>query len=158
VDQNGGKWRAMFRGFSHHTLDAKGRLIIPARFRDVIRVGGGDAVMITRMDRCLFVYSLEGWVKVEHKLLSMADMSENMRRIRRYFVGGAFECGLDKQGRVLIPPSLRNYAELEKDIVLVGMLDRFEIWSNERWLKADQAVEDDLQKGVVREEIRSLGF
>jgi MraZ protein len=148
----------MFRGSSIHTLDPKGRLIIPARFRDVIRVGGGDAVMITRMDKSLFGYTLEGWGKVEERILSMADMSENMRRIRRYFVGGAFDCNLDKQGRVLIPPTLRGYAELEKDIVLVGLLDHFEVWSKDNWEKENEQMEIDLQKGVVHEEIARLGL
>ncbi len=114
--------------------------------------------MITRMDKSLFGYTLKGWGKVEERILSMADMSENMRRIRRYFVGGAFDCNLDKQGRVLIPPTLRGYAELEKDIVLVGLLDHFEVWSKDNWEKENEQMEIDLQKGVVHEEITRLGL
>ncbi|MEJ2040959.1 MAG: division/cell wall cluster transcriptional repressor MraZ [Desulfosarcinaceae bacterium] len=148
----------MFRGSSIHNLDPKGRIIVPARFRDVIRAGGRDAVMITRMDKSLFAYTLDGWAKIEQRILDMADMSEHMRRIRRYFVGGAFECSCDKQGRVLIPPTLRGYAELEKEIVLVGLLDHFEIWSLENWNKENEQMEIDLQKGVVHEEIARLGL
>jgi MraZ protein len=148
----------MFRGSSIHTLDSKGRMIIPARFRDVIRVGGGDALMITRMDKSLFAYTLNDWSKVEERILDLADMSEHMRRIRRYFVGGAFECSCDKQGRVLIPPTLRDYAGLEKEIVLVGLLDHFEIWSLENWNKENEQMEIDMQKGVVHEEIAKLGL
>ena len=149
---------AMFRGSSIHTLDPKGRLIVPSRFRDVIRAGGGEAVMITRMDKGLFAYTLEGWAKIEQRILDNADMSEHMRRIRRYFVGGAFECSCDKQGRVLIPPTLRTYAGLEKEIVLVGLLDHFEVWSRENWDKENEQMEIDLQKGVVHEEIAKLGL
>ena len=103
----------MFRGNSIHSLDVKGRLIIPSRFRDVIRAGGGDAVMITRMDKSLFAYTLDGWAKIEERMLNLADMGEHMRRVRRYFLGWAFDCSCDKQGRVLIPPTLREYAGLE---------------------------------------------
>ena len=148
----------MFRGSSNHTIDPKGRIIIPARFRDVIRAGGGEAVMITRMDKSLFAYALNAWRKLEDRILSLADMSEHMRRIRRYFVGGAYECSCDKQGRVLVPQPLRNYAELDRDIVLVGLLDHFEIWSLENWEKENEKMESDLQKGVVHEEIARLGL
>jgi MraZ protein len=104
----------MLRGSSTHTLDAKGRLIIPSRFRDAIRAGGGEAVMITRMDGGLVAYSLDEWGKIENRILALAEKSDAMRRFRRVFVGGAFECAYDKKGRVLVPPSLREYAHLEK--------------------------------------------
>ncbi|MCP4748957.1 MAG: division/cell wall cluster transcriptional repressor MraZ [Desulfobacteraceae bacterium] len=148
----------MFRGSSIHTIDDKGRIIIPSRFKDVIKASGRDAVMITRMDKSLFFYTLAEWNKIEERILSLADMSKNMRRIRRYFVGGAFECNCDKQGRVLIPPTLRDYAALVKEIVLVGLLDHFEIWSRENWDKENGQMEIDLQKGVVHEEIARLGL
>jgi MraZ protein len=148
----------MFRGNSFHTLDEKGRIIIPSRFRDIIRAGGGDALMVTRMDKSLLAYSLQGWSKIEERLLSLADISEHMRRIRRYLVGGAFECGCDKQGRVLIPPTLRSYANLDKEIVLVGLLDHFEIWSRDNWDNANEQMETDLQKGIVHAEIAKLGL
>ena len=148
----------MFRGTSLHSLDPKGRLIVPSRFRDIIRAGGGEAMMITRMDKGLFVYTLDGWAKFEQRILDNADKGGHMRRIRRYLVGGAFECSCDKQGRVLIPQTLREYAGLEKEIVLVGLLDHFEIWSRENWEKQNEQMEVDLQKGVVHEEIAKLGL
>ena len=149
---------SMFRGNSIHNLDDKGRLIVPSRFRDVIRAGGGDAIMITRMDKSLFAYALNGWAKIEERMLDLADMSEHMRRVRRYFLGWAFECGCDKQGRVLVPPTLREYAGLAKEVVLVGLLDHFEIWSRDNWEKENEQMETDLQNGVVREEIARLGL
>jgi MraZ protein len=148
----------MFRGSSAHTLDSKGRIIIPSRFRHVIRDGGEDAVMITRMDKSLFAYALDQWGKIEEKILTLAEKSDAMRRFRRVFVGGAFECTCDRQGRVLIPPTLREYAHLEKDIVLVGVLDHFEIWSKDNWEKENQLMESDMQKEEVRGEISRLGL
>ncbi len=148
----------MFRGSSIHSLDPKGRIIIPSRFRNVIRAGGGDAVMITRMDGSLFAYALVEWGRIEEKILALAEKSEAMRRFRRVFVGGAFECVCDKQGRVLIPPILRDYANLEKEIVLVGVLDHFEIWSKDNWEKENQLMESDMLKEEVRNEISRLGL
>ncbi len=148
----------MFRGSSTHTLDAKGRIIIPSRFRDVIRANGGEAVMITRMDKSLFAYALDEWSKIEDRILSLAEKSDAMRRFRRVFIGGAFECSCDKQARVLIPPSLREYAQLEKEIVLVGVLDHFEIWARDHWETENQLMEQDMQREEVRNEISRLGL
>ena len=148
----------MFRGSSEHTLDPKGRIIVPARFRDVIRAGGGEAVMVTRMDRSLFAYALGEWGKIEDRIMALAEKSEHMRRFRRVFVGGAFECVCDKQGRILIPPTLRAYAQLEKEIVLVGVLDHFEIWSRENWEKENELMENGMQQEGVRSEISKLGL
>jgi len=148
----------MFRGSSFHTIDAKGRMIIPARFRDVIKAGGGDGVMMTRMDLSLFAYTFEEWKKIEGKILSLAEKSEAMRRFRRVFVGGAFECNCDKQGRILVPPTLRHYAGVKKEIVLVGVLDHFEIWSRENWEAENLKMEEDMMVEGVRNEIAKLGL
>ena len=148
----------MFRGSSYHTLDAKGRLIIPARFREVIKADGHDSVMVSRMDSCLLAYPFEEWQQLETKIMSQVDKSENMRRFRRVFIGGAHECNCDKQDRILIPPTLREYAGLDKEIVLVGVLDHFEIWSREGWDSESMNLEEDLKKEEVRNEIARLGI
>ena len=148
----------MFRGSSYHTLDAKGRLIIPARFREVIRADGHDSVVVSRMDRCLLAYPFEEWQQLETRIMSQVDKSENMRRFRRVFIGGAHECNCDKQDRILIPPTLREYAGLDKEIVLVGVLDHFEIWSREGWDSESMNLEEDLKKEEVRNEIARLGI
>jgi len=148
----------MFRGSFFHTIDEKGRIIIPARFRDVIKAGGGDGVMISRMDKSLFAYSFEEWGKIENKVLALAEKSEYMRRFRRVFVGGAFECNSDKQGRILIPPILRQYSEIDRETVLVGVLDHFEIWSRENWERENTQMEEDLKIEEVRNEISLLGL
>ncbi|MFH2218657.1 MAG: division/cell wall cluster transcriptional repressor MraZ [Pseudomonadota bacterium] len=148
----------MFRGSSFHTIDSKGRLIVPARFRDTIRAGGGESLMLSGMDACLVAYTREGWAKIEAKILNMAERSETMRRFRRIFIGGASECACDKQDRILIPPNLREYAVLNKDIVLVGVLDHFEIWSRESWDTENLSLEEDMKREDVRNEIAKLGL
>ena len=148
----------MFRGTSFHSIDVKGRIIVPARFRDIIKAGGFNGVMISRMDSGLVAYTFDEWRKIEARILSLAEKSANMRRFRRVFVGGAHDCSCDKQDRILIPPILRQYAELEKEIVLVGVLDHFEIWSRQNWESENLHLEEDLQKEDVRNEIAKLGL
>lgn len=148
----------MFRGSSFHTIDSKGRIIIPARFRDIIRAGGGDGVVVTRLDKALFAYTFDEWSKIESGILSIAETSEYMRRFRRVFIGGAFDCTCDRQGRVLIPPVLRQYAELEKEIVLVGQIAHFEVWSKEKYELEVMQLEEDMKKEEVGNEIAKLGL
>ena len=148
----------MFRGSSFHNLDAKGRIIIPSRFRDVIRADGADRVMVSGMDSCLVAYTTNEWLKIEAKILALAEKNENMRRFRRVFIGGAFECNCDKQDRILIHPSLRQYAGFSKEIVLVGVLDHFEIWSRDNWDQENLTLEKDMKKEEVRNEIARLGI
>ena len=148
----------MFRGSSFHTIDAKGRIIIPARFREVIKMDGEDSVMVSRLDTCLVAYPLKDWRNLESKILSMAEKSDHMRRFRRVFIGGAFECPCDRQDRILIPPSLRQYAGLDREIVIVGVLDHFEIWSRESWDHENLNLEEDMKKEEVRNEIAKIGI
>lgn len=149
----------MFRGSSFHNLDAKGRLIIPTRFRDSLRQSSvDDALMMSKMDGALVCYNFEEWRKIEARILNMAVRSDNMRRFRRIFIGGAFECPIDKQGRVLIPPSLRDYAGLNKEVVLVGVLAHFEIWSKENWLEEHEKMQREMQDEEMRNEIATLGL
>ena len=148
----------MFRGTSFHTIDAKGRVIIPARFREIIKNGNSNSVMISRMDKGLVAYTFEEWSRIEAKVSGLEEKSETMRRFRRVFIGGAFECPCDKQDRILIPPTLREYGSLEKDIVLVGVLDHFEIWSRENWDRENGLMEKDMGDDQVRREIAQLGL
>jgi len=148
----------MFREYSYHTIDNKGRIIIPARFREIIKTNGGDKVMISRMDRCLVGYPIDDWRKLESKILSMAEKSGNIRRFRRVFIGGASECNCDKQDRILIPQALREYAKLKKEIVLVGVLDHFEIWRRDKWDLESAELDKDMQSEEVRNEIAKLGI
>lgn len=148
----------MFRGSSFHTIDDKGRIIVPTRFRDLIKNSNLNGVMVSQMDHCLVGYTIDEWIKIEDKILSLARKSEKMRRFRRVFIGGAHECACDKQERILIPPMLRQYAQLEKEIVIVGVLNHFEIWSKENWELENAVLEKDLENEDFRLEIAELGL
>ena len=120
----------MFMSEYQHNIDAKGRLFIPARFRE----GLGDSFVITKgLDGCLFVYTREEWNALEQKMKSLSFTKGSARAFLRFFFSGAAECEVDKQGRVLIPGNLREYAGLEKDTVIIGVSTRAEIWSKVRW-------------------------
>ena len=148
----------MFRGSSYHTIDAKGRIIIPSRFRELLRDGERPGVMASNMDQGLVAYPFTEWRRIEEKILALAEKSDTMRRFRRVFIGGAFECFCDRQERILIPPTLREYAKFDKEIVLVGVLDHFEIWAKESWERENTVLEQDIQREDVRNEIARLGL
>jgi len=148
----------MFRGSSNHTIDPKGRIIIPARFRDTIRSNGGNGVMVTVMDNCLFAFPFDAWYKLEEKIMSLPTTDAYMRRFRRVFIGEATKCNCDKQDRILIPPTLRQYAKLEKEIVLVGALKHFEIWSREPWEAEKLELVSDMLKEELSTKIDILGL
>ncbi|MBW1650347.1 MAG: division/cell wall cluster transcriptional repressor MraZ [Deltaproteobacteria bacterium] len=147
----------MFRGTSNHTIDYKGRIIIPSRFREQISASGG-AVMVSKLDKGLVAYTSDEWNKIETKIMYMAEKSESMRRFRRVFIGGAFECVCDKQFRILIPPTLREYAGLIREIILIGVLTHFEIRSFENWDNENKVMEQEMAEEEVRNEIAKLGL
>ena len=148
----------MFRGTSFHNVDAKGRMKIPSRFREMVKSDGSDKVIISTLDNGLVAYTPVQWQEIENKILTMAEKSDSMRRFRRFFIGGASECVCDKQDRVLIPPMLRQYANIDKEIVLVGVLDHFEIWSRKNWDNQGLMLEEDIKKEEVRNDIAKLGL
>ena len=120
----------MFMGEYNHTIDAKGRLIVPSKFRATL----GDTFVVTKgLDGCLFVYDNEEWGIFEEKLKSLPITNKEARQFVRFFLAGAAEVEVDKQGRILVPNVLREFAELNKDVVLIGVASRIEIWSKERF-------------------------
>ncbi|MBR6034356.1 MAG: division/cell wall cluster transcriptional repressor MraZ [Clostridia bacterium] len=120
----------MFIGEYEHSVDAKGRLIMPAKLRDEI----GDKFVVTKgLDGCLFAYSQTEWTAFEEKLKTLPLTSKNARDFTRFFLSGAIECEIDKQGRFLVTSNLREFANLEKDVVIIGVNTRIEIWSKEKW-------------------------
>ena len=120
----------MFMGEYNHIIDAKGRLIIPARFRELL---GEEFILTKGLDGCLSIYPMDAWEAFETKLRALPLTNKNARTFTRFFVAGATNCELDRQGRVLVPQPLREFAGLEKEVVLTGNLDRIEIWSKEKW-------------------------
>ena len=120
----------MFMSEYNHTLDTKGRLIIPAKFRETL---GEEFVISKGMDGCLFVYAGDDWNAFEQKLTSLPLINKEARQFARFFLAGAATVEVDKQGRILIPAVLREYAGLKKDVVLAGVYNKVEIWDKERW-------------------------
>lgn len=120
----------MFMGEYHHHVDTKGRLIVPAKFRDDL----GEVFILTRgLDQCLFGYPLSEWKVIEEKLKGLPMTKKDARAFTRFFFSGATECELDKQGRINIATPLVNYAKLEKECVILGVSNRIEIWSKDIW-------------------------
>ncbi|MSS63040.1 division/cell wall cluster transcriptional repressor MraZ [Velocimicrobium porci] len=119
----------MFMGEYNHTIDTKGRIIVPAKFRETL---GEEFVVTLGLDGCLFVYPDEEWQNFVSELKNLPG-SKEARQLQRYFMAGAASCEVDKQGRILIPSKLRQQAGLEKEVVFVGVLSKIEIWSKERW-------------------------
>ncbi len=120
----------MFQGEYHHGLDAKGRLILPAKIREDL----GTHFILTRgLDGCLFIYTTEGWEHFLEKLNGLPTSSKDARKLKRYFIGSSVECDTDKQGRFLIPPVLRNAAQIQKDVTVLGVSDRIELWGSEKY-------------------------
>jgi MraZ protein len=120
---------SMFRGHAYRSLDAKGRLMLPPDFREAITAESALAsVMLTNFDGAVVGYPLAEWERIEESFNSINVLDKRLRNFQRFFISGALEVALDKQGRVLIPPHLRNYAKLDKDVVVAGVGRKFEIW------------------------------
>ena len=143
----------MFMGEYSHNIDAKGRMIVPSKFREQL----GDEFVVTKgLDGCLFVYPNEEWQNIEEKFRNVPLTSKDARKFSRFFFAGATTCEVDKQGRILIPSVLREFASLQKDVVFVGVGSRIEIWSKESWNNSISNYDDNMDE--VAENMDSLGF
>jgi len=130
----------MFTGEYQHNVDLKGRLIIPSRFREQL----GEKLTVTRgLDGCLYLYSMDEWENILLKLKGLNLLKAEDRQFMRFFVAGATECELDKQGRILLPAPLRKHAGIDKDVILAGMMERIEIWDKDKW--EDKTASDNME-------------
>ncbi|MBO5451614.1 MAG: division/cell wall cluster transcriptional repressor MraZ [Lachnospiraceae bacterium] len=141
----------MFMGEYNHSIDAKGRLIIPSKFRDML----GDEFVVTKgLEGCLFVFEKYEFESFMDKLNEKSDLEAKVRKIKRFFISGAQEMEPDKQGRMLVPPTLREYAGLEKEVVFAGVGGHIEIWDKSKW--DDVTSFDDIND--IAEELSSIGI
>lgn len=140
-------------GEFQHNIDAKGRLIVPSKFRESL----GESFIVTRgLDGCLFGYPQEAWSELEEKLKQLPLAKKESRQFTRFFYSGAVECSLDKQGRINLPKTLIDYAKLEKSCYLIGVSERIEIWSEERWKEVSASAGASFEE--LAEDMIDFGF
>ncbi len=145
-----------FRGRHQHALDEKGRLSIPSRFREIIAQEHEGRLVVTNLPLCLVAYTPEQWDLIESRTSRLSNVKSNVQSFLRYFYSGATECELDRQGRILIPPSLRDAVDLDRQVVVAGMFNRIEIWSQAKW-------DEEMKKAVenfddISVELADLGL
>ncbi len=139
MGESGGKWDnvpfyLVFRGATKVTLDAKGRMVIPTRYRERLAERGESRLVVTiDRDRCLLIYPLPDWEEIERKLLRLPSLNDHTRRLMGLMVGHATDVELDGHGRLLLPPTLREFAHLDRNAMLIGQGNRFELWDEQRW-------------------------
>ena len=143
----------MLLGEYRHNVDAKGRVSVPSKFRGDL----GQSFVVTKgLDNCLYLYSKDEWKKFEDKLKNLPITSQEARSFVRFFFSVSSECEVDKQGRINIPQNLREYARIQKDVVIVGVSTRAEIWNSENWDKYTSS--DSLDVSKIASQMSSLGI
>jgi MraZ protein len=143
----------MFLGEYQHSLDPKGRIIVPSKFREEL----GDRFITTKgLDNCLFLYPMDEWKIIEEKLRALPFTRADVRSFARFFFSGASELEIDRQGRILLPANLREYAGIEKELTIIGVGARVEIWANEKWAPYNQTAQSSYE--VIAENLVGLGF
>jgi len=158
------KAMTMFRGCYEHTMDAKGRLSLPSHFREVLTQRAdpghsGDAeslIITTGIERCLVAYPPAEWRAFENRLAGLSQFDPAVVQLKRIYVAGATECPIDKNGRLVVPPMLREYAELEAETVWAGMVTTLEIWAKERWTEQQAASRQD--RTAIAHALTGLGL
>lgn len=134
--------RSVFQGEYQHGLDSKGRLILPVRIREEL---GAHFILTRGLDGCLYIFTPQSWEEFMDKLNQLPASSKQVRRMQRYFIGSSVECDADKQGRFLIPPVLRKAAQIEKEVTILGVMNRIELWATEQYesyLEEDSSIEE----------------
>ena len=143
----------MFIGEYEHSVDVKGRIIMPSKLRENI----GEKFIITKgLDKCLFAYSKSEWANFEEKLKTLPLTNKNARDFVRFFLSGAVECEIDRQGRFLVPANLRTYANIDKEIVIIGVGTRLEIWNKSSW--TNYSSEENISADEIAENMTMLGI
>jgi MraZ protein len=143
----------MFLGEYQHSLDSKGRITIPSKFREQL---DNKFVLTKGLDNCIFLYPLDEWRVVEEKVRSLPLTRADVRSFARFFFSGASELEIDKQGRIVLPVNLRDYAQIDKDTVIIGVGARIEIWSTEKWAEYNQNAEASYEE--IAESLVDLGI
>ena len=150
----------MFQGINDLNLDAKGRMSLPARYRDSIQAScDGSLVITVDVDRCLLLYPAPEWQVIQQKLMALPSINKQVRRLQRLLLGHATECEVDANHRILLPPPLRNFANLTKHAVLIGQGNKFELWDQETWEKMrERWIKEENKLSDISEALESLSI
>jgi len=150
----------VFRGVNQLSLDAKGRMVMPTRYRDrIAERSQGRLVVTVDRDQCLLLYPLPDWDEIERKLMALPSLNEQSRQLQRLMVGYATDVEIDRHGRLLLPPKLREFAGLTRAAVLIGQGNRFELWDEVRWNeRSDQWLKGGESGGALTAELESLSL
>lgn len=151
----------MFRGVNSLSLDAKGRMAMPSKYRErlLAQCNGQMIVTVDRSDACLLLYPIPEWEDIERKLVRLGNLNPQARRLQRLLIGHATEVELDTNGRILLPPPLREFAQLDKRIALTGQGNKFEIWDEQTWSEQrDTWIASDDQNAELSAELESLSL
>ena len=147
----------MFRGAFEHTMDEKGRLSIPSKYRELLEAhSDGQLVVTVDPDQCLAAYPVPEWERIEARLGEMSMLRREVRQLERFLIGNATECGLDRQGRIQLPGTLRTFAGLSRDVVVAGQIKKFEIWDQQAWSQQQQQCLDSMEGAM--EVLAELGL
>ena len=123
----------MFRGRFESSIDIKGRTSVPSKFREILSSRSEEKLILTNFDGCLWAYPVKAWQEIEEKIAQLPQLKPEVKALQRVFVSAASECPIDKQGRILLPAYLKDHAEIKRDVIIVGVSNRIEIWSKEKW-------------------------
>ncbi|MGB1311780.1 MAG: division/cell wall cluster transcriptional repressor MraZ [Leucothrix sp.] len=147
----------MFRGISNLNVDSKGRLAIPSRYRESVQLSSSGQMIVTvdHTDSCLLIYAMNEWVTVEKTLMRLPNMNRSVRNMQRLVLGHASEVELDSQGRILLSAPLREYANIEKPVVLVGQANKFELWDEGTWLAQRNVWISEAQASLETDDVLS---
>jgi MraZ protein len=146
----------VFRGRYEYTIDSKGRISIPSKFREILNRQYDDRLILTNYDHCLVAFPYQEWSLIEEKVKNLSLVGKDSRAFLRFFYSSGIDCTIDRQGRLLIPQSLRDYANLQKDVVLVGEGKKIEIWNKERWEEEFRKSQESFDR--VSDALSNLGF
>jgi MraZ protein len=152
----------MFRGINLINLDTKGRLAIPSRYREHLQTSAQNKLVVTidTEESCLLLYPFPSWKVIEEKIEALSSFNQLTRRIQRLLIGHATEIEMDSHGRILLPPLLRNYASLAKDVMLIGQGKKFEIWDEQQWEKKRSAwlTEGIQENGIIPDKLLEISL
>lgn len=148
----------MFRGRFTHTIDDKNRVSIPSKFREILTANYDERLILTNFDGCLWGYPYPEWLKIEERVAALPQFKPEVKALQRVFISAATECPIDKQGRILIPPTLLEYADIKRELIFVGLINRIEVWASEKWAPVFEESQKSISEQSMQDKLSDLGL